>query len=60
MIKENERTKEEQKERPCRRIRLQLTKCTLWPSNEKNYRMFVIKPLREPLIEEKLLLFLIS
>ena len=32
-IKENERTKEEQRERPCCEIRLQFTKCTLWPHN---------------------------
>ena len=30
-IKEKERTKEEQRERPCSGIRLQCTKCTVWP-----------------------------
>ena len=34
-IKEKERTKEEQRERPCCGIRLQCTKCTVWPRNEK-------------------------
>ena len=32
-IKENERTKEEQRERPCCGIRLQFTNCTDWPRN---------------------------
>ena len=32
MIKENERTKEEQRERPCSRIRLlRFPKSTVWP-----------------------------
>ena len=33
MIKEKERTKEEQRERPCCGIRLQCPKCTVWPRN---------------------------
>ena len=36
-VKKIERTKEEQRERPCRRIRLQCTKCTVWPRNAKIY-----------------------
>ena len=34
MIKENERTKEEQRERPYFGIRLQLAKCTVWFRND--------------------------
>ena len=29
----NERTKEEERKRPCCEIRLQSTKCTVWPRN---------------------------
>ena len=40
MIKENERTNEEQNERPCCRIRLQFTKYTVWPLYDQNGRFF--------------------
>ena len=33
MIKDNTRTKEEQREWPCCGIRLQFTKNTVWPRN---------------------------
>ena len=33
-LNENEKTKKEQKERPCSRIRLQFTKYTIGPRNE--------------------------
>ena len=34
-IKKNQRTKEQQRERPQGRIRYQFTKYTVWPRNEK-------------------------
>ena len=38
----NERTKEEQRERPCHGIRLQGTKCTVWPRNESSRELIEI------------------